>query len=164
MLCLLQLRRFKDNSELWIDSVFPYLLFVLSNTFTQRHSLSLQDLLRILQGWFHSIPNGTTARGGPRPPSEFPQQEDFTRSESQSNAQPPTWRTRLPLLVWPLPFDLSAKGDPTSSYATGGIALRVNGALKFLHHDKVEAPAGETRVIICIKPFVPESSPKFICF
>jgi len=54
MLCLLQLRRFKDNSELWIDSVFPYLLFVLSNTFTQRHSLSLQDLVRILQGWFHS--------------------------------------------------------------------------------------------------------------
>jgi len=58
---------------------------------------------------------------------EFPQQEDFTRLNSQSNAEPPTWRTRVPLLVWLLPFDLSAKGDPTSSYATGGIALQVIG-------------------------------------
>jgi hypothetical protein len=29
-------------------------------------------------------------------------------------------------------------GDPTSSYATAGIALRVSGALKPHHHDKVE--------------------------
>ena len=58
--------------------------------------------------------------------------------ESQSNAQPPTWRTRVHLLVWPLPFDLSAKGDPTSSYATGVI-----GVLKFPYHDKVEVPTGE---------------------
>jgi hypothetical protein len=29
-------------------------------------------------------------------------------------------------------------GAPTSSYATGGIALRVSGALKPHHHDKVE--------------------------
>jgi hypothetical protein len=28
--------------------------------------------------------------------------------------------------------------DPTSSYATAGIALRVSGALKPHHHDKVE--------------------------
>jgi hypothetical protein len=32
-------------------------------------------------------------------------------------------------------------GDPTSSYATAGIALRVSGALKFYHHDKVETPS-----------------------
>jgi hypothetical protein len=31
-------------------------------------------------------------------------------------------------------------GDPTSSYATTGIALRVLGALKPHHHDKVETP------------------------
>jgi hypothetical protein len=31
-------------------------------------------------------------------------------------------------------------GDPTSSYATAGIALRVSGALKPHHHDKVETP------------------------
>jgi hypothetical protein len=30
--------------------------------------------------------------------------------------------------------------DPTSSYATAGIALRVSGALKPHHHDKVETP------------------------
>jgi hypothetical protein len=54
--------------------------------------------------------------------------------DSQSNAQHPTWRPRVPLLVlvWPLPFDLSA---------TGGIALRVIGVIKLPYHDKVEAPA-----------------------
>jgi hypothetical protein len=36
-----------------------------------------------------------------------------------------------------LPFDLSAKGDPTSSYATNGISLRVTGVLKLPYHDKV---------------------------
>jgi predicted metallopeptidase len=29
-------------------------------------------------------------------------------------------------------------GDPTSSYAIAGIAVRVSGALKPHHHDKVE--------------------------
>jgi hypothetical protein len=29
-------------------------------------------------------------------------------------------------------------GDPTSSYATAGIALRFSGTLKPHHHDKVE--------------------------
>ena len=69
--------------------------------------------------------------------------EIFPRLVSQSNAQLPTWRTRVPLLVWPLSFDLSAKGDPTSSYVTGGIALRVTGVLKLPFHDKVEVPTGE---------------------
>jgi hypothetical protein len=32
-------------------------------------------------------------------------------------------------------------GDPTSSYATAGIALRLSGALKPHHHDKVETPS-----------------------
>jgi len=161
MLCLLQLRRFKDNSELWIDSVFPYLLFVLSNTFTQRHSLSLQDIVRILQRWFHSQRHYSP--GWASALSSFRNKKNFTRSESQSDAQPPTWRISVPLLVWPLPFDLSAKGDPTCSYATGGIALRVIGALKLPYH-KVEAPAGETRMIVSIKTCVPESSSKFIRF
>jgi hypothetical protein len=34
-------------------------------------------------------------------------------------------------------------GAPTSSYATAGIALRVSGALKPHHHDKVETPSVE---------------------
>jgi hypothetical protein len=42
------------------------------------------------------------------------------------------------LFVWLLPLDLSGLGGPTSSYATAGIALRVSGALKPHHHDKVE--------------------------
>jgi hypothetical protein len=32
-------------------------------------------------------------------------------------------------------------GVPTSSYATAGIALRVSGALKPHHHDKMETPS-----------------------
>jgi hypothetical protein len=32
-------------------------------------------------------------------------------------------------------------GGPTSSYATAGIALRVSGALKPHHHDKVYLPS-----------------------
>jgi hypothetical protein len=31
----------------------------------------------------------------------------------------------MSLFVWTLPFDLSGMGNPTSSYATAGIALRV---------------------------------------
>jgi hypothetical protein len=45
------------------------------------------------------------------------------------------------LFVWLLPLDLSGMGDPTSSYATTGIALRVSGAFKPHHHDKVETPS-----------------------
>jgi hypothetical protein len=47
---------------------------------------------------------------------------------------------RVSLFVWLLPLDLTGKGGPTSSYATAGIALRVSGALKPHHHDKVEIP------------------------
>jgi hypothetical protein len=36
-------------------------------------------------------------------------------------------------------------GDPTSSYATAGIALRVSGALKH-HHDKVETVGGDLNI------------------
>jgi hypothetical protein len=43
----------------------------------------------------------------------------------QPLAQPPTWRSRVCLLVWIIPFDLSGMGGPTGSYATAGIALRV---------------------------------------
>jgi hypothetical protein len=42
------------------------------------------------------------------------------------------------LFFWLLPLDLSGMSDPTSSYATAGIALRVSGALKPHHHDKAE--------------------------
>jgi hypothetical protein len=38
-----------------------------------------------------------------------------------------------------------AKSEPTSSYATGGIALRVIGVHKLTYHNKVEAPSGEIK-------------------
>jgi hypothetical protein len=50
--------------------------------------------------------------------------------------------------VWLLPLDLSGMGDPTSRYATAGIALRVSGALKPHHHDKVETPLMGNREIV----------------
>jgi hypothetical protein len=40
-------------------------------------------------------------------------------------------------------------GVPTSSYATAGIALRVSGALKPHHHDKVEIPLVGLFIIQC---------------
>jgi hypothetical protein len=42
------------------------------------------------------------------------------------------------LFFWLLPLDLSGMGDPISSYATAGIALKVSGALKPHHHNKVK--------------------------
>jgi hypothetical protein len=41
-------------------------------------------------------------------------------------------------------------GDPTSSYATAGIALRVSGVLKRHHDDKVETPLVDIIIIIII--------------
>jgi hypothetical protein len=49
----------------------------------------------------------------------------FTVRGRQPLAQPPSWRTRVSILDWNIPLDLSGLGDPTSSYATAGIALRV---------------------------------------
>jgi len=40
------------------------------------------------------------------------------------------------------PLDLSGVGDPAGSNATAGLALRVTGTHKPLHHDKVEIPSG----------------------
>jgi hypothetical protein len=44
-------------------------------------------------------------------------------------------------------------GEPTSSYATAGIPLRVSGALKPHHHDKVETPSVGIIKIILTKLF-----------
>jgi hypothetical protein len=54
---------------------------------------------------------------------------------------------------------MSSMGDPTGSYTTSGIALRVSGALKPLHHDKVETPSvGNKDLIIVLKPSKPSVS------
>jgi hypothetical protein len=54
-------------------------------------------------------------------------------------------------------------GAPTSSYATAGIALRVSGALKPHHYDKVETP-----VTYCIINYIQQAevlrSPHIINF
>jgi hypothetical protein len=43
----------------------------------------------------------------------------------------------LGIPLWLLSLDLSGRGGPSSSYDTAGIALRVSGARKPHHHDKV---------------------------
>jgi hypothetical protein len=51
--------------------------------------------------------------------------------------------------VWHLPFDLFGLGDSTSSYATAVTALRVIGARKPHHHDKVNT-WGVTKAVFLI--------------
>ena len=58
------------------------------------------------------------------------------------HAQNPTWRTRVSLFVWVITFDLSGLGDPASSYATAGLALRIIWPHKPHHYVKVETPSG----------------------
>jgi hypothetical protein len=53
-----------------------------------------------------------------------------------------------------LPLDLSGLGDPTSSYATAGIALRVSGALKHYHHHKETTPCGRQNRHFAFRPQV----------
>jgi hypothetical protein len=78
-----------------------------------------------------------------------PEQFSFYGVRFLVSDQPLTWRTRVSLFVWLLLLDLSGMGAPTSSYATAGIALRVSGALKLHHHDKVETPSvGDTNTYI----------------
>jgi hypothetical protein len=50
-------------------------------------------------------------------------QQFFTEWSLQPHAQPPTWRTRLSLLVWHPPRNLSGMGGPTSSYAAAGVTF-----------------------------------------
>jgi hypothetical protein len=46
----------------------------------------------------------------------------------------------MPLRLTPTPWPVR-HGCPTSRYTTAGIALRVSGALKLHHHDKMETPS-----------------------
>jgi hypothetical protein len=100
------------------------------------------------------LPLGATAQGELWPPKQsasilFYSEADCLVSEQFSfygvrllaSRPTPTCRTRVSLFVWLLLLDLSGMGDPTSSYATTGIALRVSGALKPHHNDKVETPS-----------------------
>ena len=65
----------------------------------------------------------------------FRNQIAFMGRGDKPHAQPPTWRTSDYHLVWPLPFDLSAKLGPAGGYPDGK-ALKVTEACKLPHHDK----------------------------
>jgi hypothetical protein len=45
-------------------------------------------------------------------------------------------------------------GDPAGSNATAGLALRVTGTHKPLHHDKVEIPSGNIGILLGAHPFL----------
>jgi hypothetical protein len=66
----------------------------------------------------------------------------FTGWGRQSHSQPPTWRARVSLFVWIITFDLAGMGDPTSSYATAGIALRIIRPRKPHHYVKLWISTG----------------------
>jgi hypothetical protein len=67
-----------------------------------------------------------------------PEQFSFCGVRLLVSRSTPNLKDQVSLFVWLLPLDLSGMDAPTSSYATAGIALRVSGALKPHHHDKVE--------------------------
>jgi hypothetical protein len=70
-----------------------------------------------------------------------PEQFSFYGVRLCASRPTPNLEDQVSLFVWLLPLDLSGMSAPTSSYATAGIALRVSGALKPHHHDKVETPS-----------------------
>jgi hypothetical protein len=107
--------------------------------------------------WSRFKPSSSTSMAqqpdiGPRPPLSSPSIRGFipgfetliifAGTGRQPLAQPATWRTRVSLLVWIIPFDVSSMGGPTSSYATAGLALRVIWPHKPHHYVKVETPSG----------------------
>jgi hypothetical protein len=49
----------------------------------------------------------------------------FDGERSSASRPTPNLEDQGIFLVWIIPFDLSGLGDPTSSYATAGIAVRV---------------------------------------
>jgi hypothetical protein len=80
----------------------------------------------------------------------------FTGWGHQPYAQPPTWRTRVSLLVWHLPWNLSSKGGPISCYAAPGIALEFIGAHKPPHPaTKCFRQGGDTIEGVAITTFTP---------
>jgi len=66
----------------------------------------------------------------------------------QPSAQTPICWASSALFVWYLPFDLSAMGGLTSSYATIGIAFQVIGTHRPPHHEKVGHHQGGPFLII----------------
>jgi hypothetical protein len=56
-----------------------------------------------------------------------------------------------PSFFWVITFDLSSWGDPASSYATAGLALRIIWPHKPHHYIKVETPTGGLKILLMLK-------------
>jgi hypothetical protein len=66
----------------------------------------------------------------------------------QPHAQSPTWRASVSPFIWIITFDLSGMSDPTSSYATAGIPLRIIWPRKPHHCVRVGIPTGGGSITI----------------
>jgi hypothetical protein len=104
--------RFWNNSEF---TNICLLLFVIKKIFTPWHYSSFRTLAAS-----HIL-------------CEVSWQKICTGWGRQPHAQPPTWRTRVSLLVWHLPRNLSGMGGRTSTYVATGIGLEFIGAHKAPH-------------------------------
>jgi hypothetical protein len=78
----------------------------------------------------------------------------LTGWDRQPHAQPQTCRARVSLFVWTITFDLSGMGDPTSTYGTAGIALRIIWPRMPHHYVKVGilTGGGEFNILSLIIP------------
>jgi hypothetical protein len=85
------------------------------------------------------LPLGATAEGELCPP----EQSAFILLCSEADCLVSEHFSFYGVRLLASPLDLSGTGDPTSSYTTTGIALRVSGALKPHHYCKVETPSVE---------------------
>jgi hypothetical protein len=100
------------------------------------------------QQWINSfLPLGATAQGELWPPEKSASILLYSEADCLVSEQFSFYGVIL-LVSRPtpnledqgIPLRLAGTGDPTSSYGTTGIALRVSGALKPHHHDKGETP------------------------
>jgi hypothetical protein len=81
----------------------------------------------------------------------------FMEWSFQPHALLPTRRTRVSIFVCIITFDLSSMGDPTSSYATASMALRIIWSCKPDQYVKVGIPEGglphDYSAFICCESF-----------
>jgi hypothetical protein len=103
-----------------------------SPLFYPNHAWRFRSRLKFTRLFYYSFLSlGATAQGELWPPEQF----SFYGVRLLASRPTPNLEDQsVPLCL----ADLSSMGDPTSCYATAGIALRVSGALKPHHHDKVE--------------------------
>ena len=78
----------------------------------------------------------------------FPERKFFSGVGLSLPHPTPTWSTRVSLFVWVITFDLSGLGDPASSCATAGLALRIIWPHKPNHYHKAGRSSGGCYILV----------------